>query len=295
MANIIETVELTKNYGNITAVDHINMHIEKGVVYGLIGKNGAGKTTALKMIAGLANPTEGQVTFPLGKPRIGTLIENPGLYPNMSALDNLEVRRIALGVGSRQDSERLLNFVGLSNWMNVKPSGFSLGMKQRLGIAMALTGDPDLLILDEPINGLDPGGIADVRKMIKSIVAEGNKTIIISSHILEELSKTASVFGVLNEGRLTAEITQEELSSSAVGYIKFMLDDVPLAIEVLEKMGIYSYQRKGDYLLHVLEQLDRASDMVREFVMNGITVSSMEVVHESLEDFYIGNTRGSES
>ena len=292
MANIIETVELTKCFGDLTAVDHINMHIERGAVYGLIGKNGAGKTTALKMIAGLANPTEGQVMFPLGKPRIGTLLENPGLYTNMSALDNLEVRRIALGTGSRADSERLLNFVGLSNWMGVRPGGFSLGMKQRLGLAMALTGNPDLLILDEPINGLDPGGIADVRKMIKDIAARGDKTIIISSHILEELSKTANVFGVLNEGRLTAEITQEELSSSAVGYIRFMLDDVNLAIEVLEGMGIYSYQKKGDYLLHVLEQLDRASEMVREFVMNGITVSLVEVVHESLEDFYIGNTRG---
>ena len=294
MSNIIETVDLTKCFGTVTAVDHVNMHIERGAVYGLIGKNGAGKTTILRLISGLMLPTEGRVEFPQGRPRIGMLIENPGLYPNMSALDNLEIRRIALGTGSKADSERLLNFVGLANWMGVKTGSFSLGMRQRLGIALALTGNPELLILDEPINGLDPGGIKDVRNMIKSISAQGDKTIIISSHILEELSKTANVFGVLNEGKLTGEITEKELAFSSVGYIKFMLDDMDLAIQVLEGMGIYSYQKKGDHLLHVLEQLDRASDMVREFVMNGITVSSMEIVHESLEDFYIGNTRGTE-
>ena len=291
MSYILQTHGLTKRFGGFTAVDHVDLHIERGAVYGLIGKNGAGKTTVLRLVAGLIQPSEGQVEFPLGRPGIGILLENPGLYMNMSAFDNLEIKRMALGTGSPADSSRLLEFVGLSQWAHVRAGSFSLGMRQRLGIALALTGDPELLILDETINGLDPNGIADVRRMIKELARDGRRTILISSHILEELSKTAHVFGVLKDGVLTAEITEAELASSSVGYIRFMLDDMAAAKEVLEKMGIYAYQQKGDHLLLVMEQIHRSGDMIREFVLNGIHVSGCETVHESLEDFYIGHTR----
>ena len=216
MEYLLHTNGLTKQYGRHKAVNAVNIHIRQGDIYGLIGRNGAGKTTILKMISGLAAPTEGEFSL-FGKTgkeayqymsRIGTLIEAPGVYPNMSAAENLKLKCLAMGVRKKGVIEELLKTVGLSNAGKKKVKHFSLGMKQRLGIALALVGDPDLVILDEPINGLDPQGIAEIRETLSRLNKEKNITFIISSHILEELSKIATNYGIIHDGVLLQEMTR---------------------------------------------------------------------------------------
>ncbi len=294
MSFIISTHDLTKQYKKFTAVDRVSIHVEKGAVYGLIGRNGAGKTTILKILSGLALPTSGEVIYEKidgRRPRIGALIEEPGLYGNLSAKKNLEIKRLACGSKNEHEADELLAFVGLSQWAGVKAGSFSLGMKQRLGIAMALVGDPDILILDEPINGLDPQGIKDVRIMLKKLTEEQHKTIIISSHLLEELSKIATVYGVLDSGRLVNEASEEEIMSRMPGYVRLIVDPIDTAKEVLNSMGIFSYQTKSQHMLHVLEQIDRREEMIEKMILAGAHISECQVIRETLEDYYINITR----
>ena len=215
MEYLLTTHHLTKTYGRHKAVDGVSLHLRQGDIYGLIGRNGAGKTTLLKLLSGLAAPTAGDFTLfgATGRharaylSRVGTLIEAPGIYPNLSAAENLKLKCLALGVRRRNAVSDLLDTVGLG-----KPvRHFSLGMKQRLGIALALVGDPDLLILDEPINGLDPQGIAEVRETLYHLNRDRNITLILASHILEELAKIATHYGILHDGALLQELTRQEL------------------------------------------------------------------------------------
>ena len=203
---LLQTRNLTKQYGRHRAVDDVNMHIKKGAIYGFIGRNGAGKTTCLKMISGLSTPSYGEIKM-FGykrkdlqkvRSRVGCLIEAPGLYGNMSAYDNLNIKCKLTGIKKKGYIDELLNTVGLDTVGEKKTKHYSLGMKQRLGIALALVGEPDLLILDEPINGLDPQGIVEVRETIQKLAKERGMTICISSHILEELSKLATDFGIFS-------------------------------------------------------------------------------------------------
>lgn len=202
MDYLLQTNHLTKQYGKHKAVNEVSIHVRQGDIYGLIGRNGAGKTTLLKMISGLAYPTDGNFTIfnenstadSIYMSRIGTLIEAPGVYPNMSAAENLKLKCLAMGIRQKGTADELLKVVGLSDVGKKHVRNFSLGMKQRLGIALALVGNPDLVILDEPINGLDPQGIAEVRETLSRLNKERNITFIISSHILEELSKIATNF-----------------------------------------------------------------------------------------------------
>ena len=216
---LLQTRNLTKQYGRHRAVDDVNMHIKKGAIYGFIGRNGAGKTTCLKMISGLSTPSYGEIEM-FGykgkdlqkvRSRVGCLIEAPGLYGNMSAYDNLNIKCKLTGVKEKGYIEELLKTVGLDTVGEKKTKHYSLGMKQRLGIALALVGEPDLLILDEPINGLDPQGIVEVRETIQKLAKERGMTICISSHILEELSKLATDYGIIHNGCLVQELTREEL------------------------------------------------------------------------------------
>lgn len=203
MEYLLTTNAVTKQYGKQKAVNAVNIHIPQGAIYGLIGRNGAGKTTLLRMISGLAAPTEGDISLfgMTGREmndsmsRIGSLIETPGTYPNLSAFDNLKLKCLAMGIRKKNAIPELLETVGLRNAGKKKVKNFSLGMKQRLGIALALVGNPDLVILDEPINGLDPQGIAEVRETIFRLNKEKRITFMISSHILEELSKIATDYG----------------------------------------------------------------------------------------------------
>ena len=214
---LLKTRGLTKQFGKHVAVDHVDMHIRRGAIYGFIGRNGAGKTTVLKMIAGLADPTAGEYeifgcsgkSLAKVRSRVGCLIEQPGLYPNMSAQDNLMIKAELFGIRDKKYAEELLELVGLVHAGRKKTKHFSLGMKQRLGIALALVGNPDFLVLDEPINGLDPQGIVEIRDMLQRLSEERNITILISSHILEELSKLCTDFGIIHNGVLLQEISQE--------------------------------------------------------------------------------------
>ena len=296
MSYIITTSGLSKQYKNVDAVDSVDLHVEEGAVYGLIGPFGSGKTTILKMLSGLAHPTAG--SFSIGNehiqnPRLGVLIDEPGLYASRTALQNMEIKRIAMNApGSEETSKELLSFVGLANWAGVKCGSFSPGMRQRLSIALALSGDPDILILDEPATGLDPQGIRDIRTILLRVNQEQGKTILISGCEIDELSKIASVYGILEKGHLINEATEEEILKTMPGYIRFIVDDVAAARSVLESMGIFSYQTKTVHMIHVLEQFDRQHEMLEQMVQAGVQVHECTMIRDSLKQYYTGITGG---
>ena len=213
MNYLLTTTNLTKTYGKKDAAKDINIHVREGSIYGLIGRNGAGKTTVMRMISGLSKPTSGSYQMN-GENRfgVGVLIESPGIYPNLSAEENLRLKCIAMGCNSKEYINKLLHIIGLENTAKKHAGSFSLGMRQRLGIGLALVGDPKMIVLDEPINGLDPQGIAEVRKTLERLRQDKGITIMISSHILDELGKLADSYGIIHEGRLLDEFTLDELS-----------------------------------------------------------------------------------
>ena len=300
MEYLLSTNGLTKRYGRKNAVDHVNLHIRQGAIYGLIGRNGAGKTTILRMIAGLASPTEGEISLfgETGKKslymtsRIGTLIESPGLYPNMSAAENLKLKCLALGVRKKGYIEELLDAVGLNGVGRKQVRNFSLGMKQRLGIALALVGEPDLLVLDEPINGLDPEGIVEVRETLSRLNQERNITLIISSHILEELSKIATDYGIIHNGVLLQELTQEELLARCSERIELKTDDTRRACVVLEEMGIRDYKVIDAGTIQIFERLNDSGKITMQLAENGVKTVGISVKNEALEDYYLDLTGG---
>lgn len=295
---LLQTTGITKRYKDVLAVDHIDLKLKKGEIYGLIGRNGAGKTTLLKMLAGLANPTEGDYTiFGLNgrktaelRDRVGVLIERPGLFNGLTAFQNMKVKSLALGLNDDAYIKELLKIVGLDNVGKRPVRKYSLGMKQRLGIALSLVGHPDLLLLDEPINGLDPQGIIEVREIIERLAKEQNITIIISSHILEELTKTATRYGVINEGRLIAEFTHEELLERCNQLIELRPDDATKAATVLESLGIRDYKNVDKRTIQIFEKVDECGNLVLEMAKNGIEIHGVEIKHQSLEDYYISLT-----
>ena len=220
MRSYLETKNLTKRYGSFEAVKDMNIHIDRGEIYGLIGPNGAGKTTLMKMLVGFATPTSGETEVAAGEhylSKVGCLIESPGIYGYLNAFDNMKLKALSMGEYDEKEILDILDFVGLSGEPKKKAGKFSLGMKQRLGIGMALLGSPEFLILDEPINGLDPQGIIEIRELIKRLNEEKGMTIMISSHLLGELQKVATVFGIISGGKLVTEVTAEELKNSYIG------------------------------------------------------------------------------
>ena len=301
MEYLLETENITKIYGKITAVDHVNLHLEKGEIYGLIGRNGAGKTTLLKMLAGLAKPTEGSYSI-FGEPekqtaklrdRIGVLIEGPGLYPNMTAYENMKIKSLILGMNDDNFIKELLADVGLErNIDKLKVKQYSLGMKQRLGIAMTLIGHPDLLLLDEPINGLDPQGIVEIRELIARLSKERNITILVSSHILEELSKIATRYGILHNGQLIDEFTHSELLRRCRERIEIRPSDATKAVTVIEGMGITEYKVLDKSVIQIFERLEDSGEIVLELAKNNIKTLSIAVKNEALEDYYLSITGG---
>ena len=227
---IVLLKDVVKKYKSTAAVNHIDLQLEKGKIYGLVGKNGAGKTTMMRMIAGLSIPTQGSVQVEAD--RVGTLIEAPGLNGNMNAKENLKFYRMLYQTGKNEDSdENLLNLVGLDNVGKKKVKDFSLGMRQRLGIAIALLGNPDFVMLDEPVNGLDPVGVVEIRNLIKKLNQEKKTTLLVSSHNLPELFQTATDFIIMDKGTIKKEITQEELEKN----YKESLEEYFL--EVIKKEG----------------------------------------------------------
>lgn len=241
---IIETKNLTKQYGSQKSVADLNIHVQKGRIYGLLGRNGAGKTTTMKMLLGLTKPTSGEVKI-WGKslqgnekkllPRIGSLIESPGFYPNLTATENLQIFATLRGIPNRHSIKNTLDLVGLPYKDKKLFSQYSLGMKQRLAIALAVMHDPELLILDEPINGLDPIGIAEVRSFIRELCDTKGKTILISSHILSEISLLADDIGIIDHGALLEEESLAELEQKSSKHIRFTLSDTAQAARILER------------------------------------------------------------
>ncbi|WP_270196975.1 ABC transporter ATP-binding protein [Faecalimonas umbilicata] len=300
MKDLLSTNGLTKKFGRYKVVNAVNIHIRQGDIYGLIGRNGAGKTTILKMISGLVAPTEGDFSLfeKSGKAayqymsRIGTLIEAPGIYPNMSAYENMKLKCIAMGVRKQGVIEELLNTVGLGTVGKKKVKNFSLGMKQRLGIALALVGDPDLVILDEPINGLDPQGIAEVRETLFKLNKEKNITFIISSHILEELSKIATNYGIIHDGVLIKEMTREELLAECSERIELKTDDTGKACTVLENMGIHQYKVVDVDTIQIFERLNDGGSITMTLAENGVKTVGITIKNEALEDYYLNLTGG---
>ena len=254
---VIETKQLTKIYGEQTAVSKVNLHVKKGRIYGLLGRNGAGKTTIMKMILGLASITSGKVDV-FGKnvkgrekrvyPRIGAIIETPGFYPNLTGTENLEIFAKLRGTAAPHAVKNALEIVGLPYKDKKLFSKYSLGMKQRLGIANAILHDPELLILDEPTNGLDPIGIAEVRDFIKELSAAQGKTILISSHILSEISLLADDIGIIDNGVLLEESGMRELEEKNRKYILLQVSDIPKATLILErKFHLTDYSVQDDH------------------------------------------------
>jgi len=287
---LLETVNLTKKYGKKLAVDNVNIHIEKGTIYGLIGPNGAGKTTIMKMITGFASPTGGSMEFGAGSydpSRMGVLIEAPGLYDNLTAFENMKIKAIALGLYNPEKIKELLEFVGLSSESRKKTKAYSLGMKQRLGIALALIGNPEFLILDEPINGLDPQGISEMRNLFQKLKFERGMSILISSHILEELGKVADRFGVINKGHMICEVSAEELRENCDSKVEIKTKNPQSACVVLEGMGIVKYSIISDDTLYVFEGLDRTEEMITNLVRSDVAISSCRNVGVSIEEYYL--------
>lgn len=301
MGYILETKDLTKRYGSKIAVNSVNMHIPEGQIYGLIGRNGAGKTTIMRMISGLSTPTQGDYALfgETGAQRgrllrqVGVLIEQPGIYPKFSAQENLKIKCIALGVDPGTEVERLLQFVGLSSVDNKKAAGsFSLGMRQRLGIALAMVGDPKLLVLDEPINGLDPQGIAEVREILVRMRDEKGITIMISSHILGELDKVADWYGVINEGKLLDEFSSEQLHLRSGKYVQIRTGNTSGALEVLSRMNIQAQLMEEKDCIRVSGHLDQTAQMAKALVNGGIDLQEIFLCTLSLEDYYLKMTGG---
>ena len=291
MDYVIETNALTKRFPNKLAVDHIDMHVRRGDIYGLIGKNGAGKTTAMKMILGILTPTSGSVTLFGGEDlstarrRIGSLIEAPGIYKNCSAKENM--KRFALLAGGNDDKiDELLGFVGLGDVGTRKAGTFSLGMKQRLGIAIALLGDPELLILDDPINGLDPAGIKEIRDMILTLNREKGVTFMISSHLLDELGKIATTYGIINNGLLIDEASAEEITRQCTQGIRIGTDAPEKAAEILTVHGFTDHAvRERSLLLHA--DTSASAEINELLVKGGVKVSELTVQNNDFEDYFI--------
>lgn len=299
---VIETKQLTKIYGEQTAVSKVNLHVKKGRIYGLLGRNGAGKTTIMKMILGLASITSGKVDV-FGKnvkgrekrvyPRIGAIIETPGFYPNLTGTENLEIFAKLRGTAAPHAVKNALEIVGLPYKDKKLFSKYSLGMKQRLGIANAILHDPELLILDEPTNGLDPIGIAEVRDFIKRLSSEQGKTILISSHILSEIALLADDIGIIDCGVLLEESSMNELKKRNSKYILLQVSDVPKTSLILEReFYTKDYSVQDEHTLRIYDTSLNMGKINKFLVMQNITVTSSGLCDDTLEDYFKKITGG---
>ncbi|GGB46121.1 ATP-binding cassette domain-containing protein [Virgibacillus dakarensis] len=295
--HVLRTFDLTKKYREQVALNHVNMTIEKGDIYGLIGRNGAGKTTLIRMITGLVAPSEGSMelftqtvesAIRHHRRRIGSIIESPSLYPSYTAYQNMKVRQLTLGIPDEKRITEVLNTIGLADTGNKKVKNFSLGMKQRLGLGLALLSNPDFLILDEPTNGLDPEGIREMRHLLKELNESYNITILISSHILGELSKIATRYGVIHNGDLVDEFTKRELETRCRQYLRVQVDHIEKATFVLEnKLQITDYEVMDEETLHIYELLDRSGDICLAFAQDGVKVTTIESKGDDLESYFL--------
>ncbi|MCM1039061.1 MAG: ABC transporter ATP-binding protein [Ruminococcus sp.] len=290
---VVETMALTKVYKGKAAVDHVDMKVRAGAIYGFIGRNGAGKSTTLKMLCGLARPTQGDIrlfgrelTDPMLARRVGALIESAGLYPHMSARQNMVMKAKCLGLANEKSIDGALAITGLADTGGKRVKQFSMGMKQRLGIAIALLGNPDLLILDEPINGLDPEGIREIRQLILDLNAEG-KTFIISSHILGELSRISTHYGIIKEGILVEQISRENLEKKCMDYFQIEVDNTKRALSLImeQKPGIQA-EVCDDHIIRLYE-VKEGVELNKLLFENRIQIYSSGFHHMDLEEYFL--------
>ncbi|BCZ44624.1 bacitracin ABC transporter ATP-binding protein [Clostridium gelidum] len=292
---VIKASNITKIYKKHKVLDDLSINIKKGDIYGFVGKNGAGKTTMIRVLTGLVIQNEGQVEL-FGcseekdiikeRSRIGALIEAPALYLNMTAKENLELIKIQRGIPGTKCIDETLRLVGLRDIKKKKTKNFSLGMKQRLGIAMALLSDPELLILDEPINGLDPIGIKEIRELLIKLNKERGTTIFISSHILSELTQICNRYGFINDGKLIEEITAGEFSDKCRSYLHLKISDSSDVSIILEnELGIKDYEVFPDNILRVYDEFD-GEKITLALAKHNIGVKEVMQMGESLEDYF---------
>lgn len=300
--SIIEAQKLTKRYGNFTALNKVDLSVKRGDIYGLIGDNGAGKTTFLKLLTGQIFPNEGELRLfgshlpkemEQQRKRTGAIIESPGFYPQMTVEKNLEYYRLQKGIPGKKAVDEVLEMVGLADRRKKRCKELSMGMKQRLGLAIAIIGEPEILILDEPINGLDPSGIIEMRNLLRKLNYEKNMTIILSSHILSELEQLATVYGFLNNGRLVEQITAEKLREKCASYIEIMVSDAEQYAVLLEKHFHHEeYQVLPNNIIHILKpekKIDSYSQLASE---NGIGILRLEMRQVTLEEYYMDLKNG---
>ena len=295
MKTVIRTTGLCKRYRGKPAVDHLDMQVEQGAIYGFIGQNGAGKSTTFKMLAGLARPTAGQIELfgrplqdPTARRRLGVLIEDAGLYPNLSARENCMLKAIALGLDEEEKAvDRVLAETGLRDMGTKACKKFSMGQRRRLGLALALVGSPDLLLLDEPTNGLDPEGIHDVRALLTRLQAERGVTIVVSSHILGELEKIATCYGILRTGKMVREISAAELDAQCRDYIALQTAEPHRAAALLEeRLHLHNYEVMPEGEVHIFDPADPAA-ITAALAGAGVAVRGIGVHRQELEDYFL--------
>lgn len=299
---IIETSKVIKSYGSKRVIDEVCMHIKKGDIYGFVGKNGAGKTTIIRMLTGIINPTFGEYKL-YGisnkdkriysvRNKVAAVVETPSIYLNMNARDNLKAQSLIKVKVNDKEIESILRIVGLSNVDNKKlAKNYSLGMRQRLGIAMALVGRPEILILDEPTNGLDPEGIVEIRELLVDLNKKLNVTILVSSHILDELSKFVTCYGFIDEGKLIKEISAKEVEESCKKRTIVKLDSTDGVDKVLEKLDIKEYKVISDTELEIMDDV-HVGNFVLAMHKAKKEVIKINEIQEDLESYYMNLLRG---
>ena len=299
---VIQTMGLSKRYKDNWAVDHLDLRVEQGDIYGFIGRNGAGKSTTLKLLCGLARPTQGEALI-CGKPirdsvarrRVGALIEQPGLYPDLSGRENLWLYATLLGLDSpTRQVDEILETVGLSPKEKKPIKHYSMGMKQRLGVGLALLGGPDLLLLDEPINGLDPEGIREMRELLLRLNRERGLTLLISSHILGELSKIATRYGIIQAGRLMEQITAGELAQKCTDYLHLQADQPQKAAALLEReLHLSRWEMRPEGEIRIYEAVDTKA-VGQVLTQAGIAVEEMGLHKQDLESYFLERMGGAD-
>lgn len=303
MDYVLQTNALCKTYKNFKALNGIAMHVPKGAIYGFVGKNGAGKTTLIRLICGLQEPSSGEYTLygrkntdkdiVESRRRMGAVVETPSVYLDMTAEDNLKQQFRILGLPSFEGLHGILQLVGLENTGKKKAKNFSLGMRQRLGIAIALAGDPDFLVLDEPANGLDPQGIIEIRELILKLNREQQITVLISSHILDELSKLATHYGFIDNGCLVKELSADELEAACRKCVRMEVSDTKALARVLDGRGI-DYKITADQTVDVYAKVN-ISRLTVALAKENCELTAVQERDESLESYYVSLVGGAKN
>lgn len=299
---VLKTNSLTKSYHGVNALHDVSLTLEGGKIYGLIGQNGAGKTTLMRLVAGLSFPTSGSIelfghtgekALQIERKRLGCMVEYPSLTPNMTARENLKLHRIIRGIPNKEVEDELLELVGLADTGKKKAKNFSLGMKQRLGIAIALLGNPELLILDEPINGLDPLGVVEVRNLLKKLCEELQMTILISSHNLPELYQTATDYIIIHKGEIKQTLTLPQLEECCKHHLLISCEQPEKLVSVLEmKLNTTNCKVMPNKTVKLYEYLDEKERVSKVLFENGIIVTNLSNEGDTLEDYFISIVGG---